>query len=409
MSTRSRLPVRRKTVLALEQALALPFATQRFVHLGWRVIRLEATPAPGQETPGDPNRYVGHPVAGPDRCSYFFPPNAGKEAITLNLKLPEGRALLGRLIRELPVDVFLCNTLPGRYEKLGIDEPTLRGFKDDLIWVGISALGPEYPFAPGYDPALQALLGYMHLTGAKDGPPMLCGVPLVDLRAGDEAFCQVCLALAERAETGQGKRVDVSMSQAAVSWLVTFLPLLDLGGSLGQITRNGNEHREFVPVNVYPTRDGFVFLAVGNDVQWQRLTALEGFQALFSEARRTNAGRQAEREAIHRELGEVTRKERTDDLVERLTRARLVAARLNDVEAVARLPFIDAQLPRVRLDDGTDLRLAPPAVDTEALRAAGGRLSLPPRYGEHNEAVLGEIGLAPGEIAALRDRGVIGS
>jgi len=396
-----------KTILALEQALTLPYATQRFVHMGWRVIRVEATPAPGQDRPGDPNRYVGHPVAGPDRCSYFFPPNAGKEAIAINLKSPEGHELLGRLVHDLPVDVFCCNTLPRRYEQLGIGYEMLRAFKEDLIWVGISALGPEHPDAPGYDPALQALLGYMHLTGDPQGPPMLAGVPLVDLRAGDEAFAQVCLALAEKAETGQGKRIDIAMSQTAASWLVTFLPLLDLGGSLGQLTRNGNEHREFVPVNVYPTADGFVFLAVGNDVQWKRLVGVAGFEGLHSEVRQSNSGRQAERELLHGEIGAITRGLGTDELVATLQDAGLVAYRINTLAEVAELPFIREHLPRVELEGGDQVRLAPPGVDTDWLGRQQGRMALPPAYGEHNGRVLAEIGLGDDEIGELRGRGVI--
>ncbi|MFH2007739.1 MAG: CoA transferase [bacterium] len=396
-----------KTVLAVEQALTLPYATQRFVHLGWRVIRVESTPSPGQKTPGDPNRYVGHPVAGADRCSYFFPPNAGKEAITINLKEPAGHALLGRLVRDLPVDVFLVNTLPGRYEKLGLDYDTLRGFREDLIWVGISALGPDYPRFPGYDPALQALLGYMHVTGEPDGPPMLCGVPIADLKAGDEAFNQVLLALLHHAETGQGRRIDISMAQAAVSWLVTYLPLLELGGSLGQLTRNGNEHREFVPVNAYPSKDGFIYIAIGNDRQWLGLTRVPGFEGLASEDRLTNAGRQVAREAIHEELGALTALRTTAELSELFVQAGLVHAPIHSLEEVAAQPYIQKTRPHTELPDGRRIHLAPPAVDTPHLAEVGGKLTLPPGYGEHNEAVLAEIGLNASELDQLREQGII--
>ena len=132
---------------------------------------------------------------------------------------------------------------------------------------------------------------------------MLCGVPFVDLKAGDEVFANVCLALAEKAHTGRGKRIDVSMAQAAASWLVTTLPLLDLGYSPEEVRRSGNEHREFVPVNVYPTSDGHVYLAIGNDVQWARLTSIEAFANIGSPTRRTNEGRKQERESIHRDIG----------------------------------------------------------------------------------------------------------
>jgi phenylsuccinyl-CoA transferase len=396
-----------KTILALEQALTLPYATQRFVHLGWRVIRVESTPFPGQKTPGDPNRYVGHEVAGPDRCSYFFGPNAGKEAITVNLKEPGGAELLGRLIRDLPVDVFMVNTLPGRYEKLGIDYDTLRGFREDLIWVGISALGPDYPKFPGYDPALQAMMGYMHLTGDPEGMPMLCGVPIADLKAGDEAVTQVLLALVDRAESGKGSRIDISMAQAAASWLVTNLPLLDLDASGKQVTRSGNEHREFVPVNAYPTRDGHIYLAVGNDRQWESLTGVDGFGNLARPELATNSGRKAERESIHLAIGALTKQHTTADLSERFAAGGIVHAPINSLEDVAAQPFTRKTQPVTTLPDGKQVHLAPPAVGTSHLAQTNNELSMPPAYGEHNDAVFTEIGITKPELADLRDRGIV--
>ncbi|MFQ6109725.1 MAG: CoA transferase, partial [Candidatus Aminicenantales bacterium] len=108
-----------QVVLSLEQALTMTYTTLRFVHLGWRVIKLEPTPVPGRKSKGDPNRYIGRPVSGEDRHSYFVAPNVGKEAIAINLKKEEGRALLKRLIKYLEVDVFCTNTLPARHKKLG--------------------------------------------------------------------------------------------------------------------------------------------------------------------------------------------------------------------------------------------------------------------------------------------------
>jgi len=183
--------MKRRTVVSMEQALSLSYATLRFVQLGWRVIRLEATPSgpsgpSGNALPGDPNRYIGEVVAG-DRRSYFIAPNVGKEAIALNLKEDRGREILRRVLRELDVEIFCCNTLPSRYRSLGIDYETLSAVRPDLIWAGISAMGPEYPKTPGYDPALQAMAGYMELTGEREGPPMLSGAPLIDLKSFSRA------------------------------------------------------------------------------------------------------------------------------------------------------------------------------------------------------------------------------
>ena len=394
------------TVLSLEQALSLSYATQRFVHLGWRVIRVEATPTDAR-LPGDPNRYVGKAAGSADRCAYFIGPNVGKEAIALNLKEREGRDLLKRLIEKLPVDIFTCNTLPRRYQELGIDYETLSAVRPSLIWVGLSAMGPEYPDAPGYDPALQALAGYMDLTGDPNGPPTLCGVPFVDLKAGDEVFANVCLALAERERTGKGSRIDVSMLQAAASWLVTTIPLLDLGYEPAEVRRSGSEHREFVPVNVYPTADGYVYLAIGNDVQWSRLTSIDGFGGLASTARVTNEGRRRERESIHREIGSITRRVKTRTLVDLLSSKGLVIAPIHTVPQAIEYPAIRHKLLETKTPGGAKVRLPPPSVEREHLAAHGRRLAYAPGYAEHTDSVLREIGIKPDEITRLRDCGTI--
>ena len=173
--------MKQKTILSLEQALSLSSATLRFAQLGWRVIKVESTPVGNSDFPGDPNRYIGDAPVGHDRRTYYLPQNLGKEAIALNLKEPEGQEILHRIIRELDVDVFCCNTLPGRYRNLAIDYETLRSIKPDIIWAGISAMGLDYPYMPGYDPVLQAMAGFMDLTGDPQGPPTLMGLPLVDL------------------------------------------------------------------------------------------------------------------------------------------------------------------------------------------------------------------------------------
>lgn len=396
----------RLTVLSLEQALSLSYATSRFVHLGWRVIRIEATPS-GDRLPGDPNRYVGKPGPSADLHAYFIGPNVGKQSIALNLKHQAGREVLWRLIRNLPVDVFASNTLPRRYRELGIDYETLSAVNPELIWVGLSALGPEYPDAPGYDPAIQATTGYMDLTGASDGPPTLCGVPFVDLKAGDEVFANVCLALAERAQTGRGRRIDVSMTQAAASWLVTTIPLLDLGYEPQEVRRSGNEHREFVPVNVYPTADGYIYLAIGNDLQWSRLVALEAFASLHSPRRATNEGRRAERDAIHAELAAICRRSPTRTLVELLGKQGLVAAPIHSVPQVIDFAPVRDRLLETRTPEGERVRLPPPAVERDHLTGVGRQLPYAPRYGADTERVLTEAGYEAGQIAELRAAGIV--
>lgn len=395
--------MKRRTVLSMEQALSLPYATLRFAQLGWRVIRIESTPG-GAGLPGDPNRYIGARVADDDRRSYFIAPNVGKEAIALDLKHPQGQALLRRMIVELDVDVFCCNTLPRRYRALGIDYETLRAVKPDLIWAGISAMGPEYPDAPGYDPVIQAMAGYMELTGDPGGPPTLAGVPMIDLKAGDEVYANVMLALAERAETGLGTRIDVSMLQAATSWLITALPLLDFNCEPAEVTRSGNEHRKFVPTNVYPTRDGFIFMAIGSDAQWQRLTEIPGFAQLANAARATNEGRQRERAVIHREMAAATKQFTTAEVVAAFGKATIPHAPIHDLAAVRAMEAVRAKLTTTRMPDGKTVHMQPMAVDVAGVST---QLRFPAKYGQDTLGVLREAGLSEAECAALMQQGIV--
>ncbi len=396
-----------QVVLSVEQALTMTYATLRFVHLGWRVIKVEPTPVAGRKTKGDPNRYIGRPVAGEDRHSYFVAPNVGKEAIAIDLKQEEGQKLLQRLITELGVDIFCTNTLPARHKQLGFDYETLKEVRKNLIWCGISAMGLAYPSVPGYDPVMQALCGYMDLTGHPDGPPLQCGPPLIDLRAGDEAFTQIILALMERMETGKGKKIDISMAQAAVSWLHTFLPMLDMGSPPSELKRSGNEHRQFIPVNAYKTADGFIYMAIGSDAQWNRITKKPMFAPLDEERYSTNEGRRKHKSDLHAGIGAITSRFPSKEVSEVLVEASIPHSPITPIEEVTALPFVDSTVLRTATPDGRPVRLPPPAVSTDFLEQIHGSLPFAPAYGAHTNDLLGEVGLSPDDIAALRERGIV--
>lgn len=396
-----------QVVLSMEQALTMTYATLRGVHLGWRVIKLEPTPVPGQKSRGDPNRYIGRPVAGEDRHSYFVAPNLGKEAIAVNLKEREGREIVQQLIRGLGVDIFCTNTIPFRHKQLGIDYETLRQAREDLIWCSVSAMGLAYPEVPGYDPVLQAMCGYMDITGAADGPPLQCGPPLIDLRAGDEAFTQIVIALMERAETGKGKQIDVSMAQAAVSWLQTFLPMLELGSPPSEIKRSGNEHRQFIPVNAYRTSDGHIYVAIGSDPQWSRVTKEPMFASLADERYSTNEGRRRNKVELHASIEAITSRHTAAEVARVLGVASIPNAPITPIEEVADLPFVAATALRTVTPDGRVVRLPPPAVPTEHLKEVDGTLPFAPAYGGHTDALLAEVGVSAQEIAKLRERGIV--
>lgn len=381
----------------------MPSATLRFAQLGWRVIRIEATPY-STGNPGDPNRYIGSKVVDEDRHSYFIAPNPGKECIVLNLKEPQGREILHNLIRELDVDVFCCNTLPRRYEQLGIDYETLKSIKPDIIWAGISAMGPDYPDVPGYDPAMQAMSGFMELTGEKDGRPTISGVPVVDLKAGDEVFAGVCLALLQKTQTGAGKSIHVSMLQVAASWLITTLPLLDFDCDYSEVTRAGNEHRKFVPSNVYKAKDGYIYVAIGNDLQWQRLTQIPKFSQVAREQRATNRGRMDELQEIYADIADVTARHSCADLVNDFSKATIAHAVINTVADVAGLAALSDKLTTTRTPEGKTIHMQPMPVDEAG---ATTELSFPPKYGEHTQKILAEIGYEEERIAEFEASGIV--
>ncbi len=388
--------IKKKTILALEQALTLPYTTERFVQLGWRVIRVEDPGRPGQNNPGDPNRYIGESTGVDDMRAYFMAPNLGKEAITLNLKDPKDQALLKRIIKELEVDVFMCNTLPKRYKQFGIDYDGLKEANPKLIWCGISAFGPDYPDRAGYDPALQAMLGYMYLTGEPDRDPMLCGLPLIDLKAGDEAFAQVLLAMLEQKETGKGKgkRIDISMAQCAASWLITALPQTKFAEDENSLfTRSGNEHRSFVPSNCYPTKDGYVYLAVGSDMQWKKVTQIEGFEHCAKPNRQTNNGRKIDKENIYNDIRKGLENFTTTEFLEVGLMNNLAVAPVNDVKQVGELDFIKKLMVKTILPNGKEVMLFPAPMDTDFLKENDNIMNLPPRLGEHNDKIFKEAGI----------------
>ena len=397
----------RPVVLSVEQALSMSYATLRMVHLGWRVIRLEPTPVPGRASRGDPNRSIGRQVTEDGRHSYYVAPNVGKQAISVDLKSEQGQDVLRRLMRELHVDIFCTNTLPLHHARLGIDDASLRAVRPDLIWCGISAMGTEQPAVPGYDPVLQALCGYMDLTGHADGPPLQCGPPIIDLKAGDEAFTQVLLALLEKARSGRGKRIDISMARLAASWLHTFTPMLDMGSPPEELRRSGNEHRQFIPVNAYRSQDGFVYVAIGSDAQWGRLVKQPMFAALDQARWASNEGRRASKDELHAAIEGITSAQPSASVSAVLAEVAIPHAPITPIEQVAELPFVAADALSTCTPDGRTVRLPPAAVDTPFLQAQDGRLPFAPAYGEHTRALLDEVGFAASEIDALHDQGVI--
>lgn len=389
------------TVLSLEQATVLPYLTYRLAMDGARVIRME------HPVYGDPNRRVGDDVLGEDRMySYFLPINCNKECITLDLSTPEGKEIFKNLIKKLNVDIFLTNQLPRNYAKLGIDYETVKSIKEDIIWVGVTGFGPESNEA-AYDPILQARGGLMELTGDKDGPPYVLGVPLPDMGASEHAYGMVMKALFRKAVTGKGCRIDISMFQSTVSWLTVPITLTKSFGR--KITRRGNTHEFFAPVSVYRTLDGYVYIAVGNDLQWERMLKIPGFEVLNEPQYARNEGRIRDVNNLNQKIERITEKYKTDELIRLFTEATIPISKVNTIEDVLEDPYVKREiLSSTDPKTGLTIYLAPLPYTTDYVLSIDRKVPFPPRFGEHNEKIYCDIlGYPKSYIEDLRARKII--
>ena len=389
------------TVLSLEQATVLPYLSYRMAMDGAQVIRLE------HPVFGDPNRMIGENRLGEERMNtYFLAINAGKKALSLDLSKPEGRKILEELITKLNVDIFATNQLPRNYEKLGIDYETLKGIKKDIIWVGLTGFGPESNEA-AYDPILQARGGLMALTGEADGDPEVLGIPLPDMGTSEHAYGLIMKALYKRAMTGEGERIDVSMFMSTTSWLTVAITLTKSFGN--RITRRGNTHEFFAPVSVYETKDGFVYIAVGNDRQWESFTRLPGFESLSKPEYGKNAGRIKDVKNLNKAINDIMRARTTDEMIELCNKATIAISRVNTIEDTLKDPYVETNLlESTDPKTGTKIWMAPPPFMTPYLRECERRMTFPPRFGEENKEIYGGIlGMSDEKLKELAQAGII--
>jgi formyl-CoA transferase len=389
------------TVLSLEQATVLPYLTYRLAHDGIRVIRLE------HPVFGDPNRMIGANVLGEERMNaYFLCINAGKKALTLNLAEAEGRKILCDLIRELPVDVFATNQLPRTYRKLGVDYETLKAVKPDIIWLGVTGFGPDSNEG-AYDPILQARSGLMELTGEAGGAPQVLGIPLPDMGTSEHAYGLLMKALFKRQATGEGSCIHLSMFESSVSWLT--VPIT-LSASFGHtVSRRGNTHEFFCPVSVYQTADGFVYLAVGNDRQWKAMVSQPLFKSLDRPEYEKNSGRIADVKNLNRSIDGITRAFASEELIALFNAITVPISRIQTIPAVVEDPLVRRRLLSAADPlSGRRITLAPPPCVTPFLTESDMALTFPPRFGEHNAELYGEVLRLDSErLAQLKEKGVI--
>jgi len=389
------------TVLSLEQATVLPYLTFRLAQDGMQVIRLE------HPVYGDPNRMIGENVLSEERMNaYFLCINAGKKDLTLNLAAAEGQNIFQRLIRELEVDIFATNQLPKNYKKLGIDYDTLKSLRSDIIWLGVTGFGPDSNEG-AYDPILQARGGLMELTGEAGGDPQVVGIPLPDMGTSEHAYGLVMKALYKRQATGEGSCIDLAMFESTVSWLT--VPITLTASFDKTISRRGNTHEFFCPVSVYQTRNGYVYLAVGNDRQWKAMVSQEIFKSLARPAYEKNAGRIGDVKNLNAEINAITKKYSSEELIELLTSITVPVSKIQTVREVIADPLVEDKLLHARDPvSGMHITLAPPPNMTPFLAASNRRLSFPPRFGEDNQEIYGrKLGYSDEALAGLNEKGII--
>ncbi|WP_107450893.1 CaiB/BaiF CoA-transferase family protein [Streptomyces sp. LUP30] len=391
------LPLEGLTVVAVEQAVAAPFATRQLADLGARVIKVERIDG------GDFAR--GYDTAAGGLASHFVWCNRGKESIALDLKDPRGLDVVRRLVAD--ADVFVQNLAQGAAARLGLDAATLCATHPRLVAVDISGYGPSGPYAGkrAYDMLVQCEAGLVSVTGTP-AQPVKAGIPAADIAAAMYAFSGVLAALVRRGTTGRGGPVEVSMLESLAEWMGHPLHHTMHGGAAP--ARTGLAHAVIAPYDAYATADGGrVLLSVQNDREWRRLAEqVAGRPSLGTDpAYATNAARVTNRERTDALVAEALGALDTDEALTRLEEAGIACARLRDLPELAEHPQLAARdrWREVGTPVGPLRALLPPITLPGGAEARMGDV---PALGEHTEALLRAVGMTDEEIAALRRDGV---
>ncbi|MBD9728301.1 CaiB/BaiF CoA-transferase family protein [Streptomyces caniscabiei] len=392
------LPLDGITVVAVEQAVAAPFATRQLADLGARVIKVERVDG------GDFAR--GYDTAARGLASHFVWCNRGKESLALDLKDPRGLAVVRRLVAD--ADVFVQNLAHGAAARLGLDAATLCAAHPRLIAVDISGYGASGPYAGkrAYDMLVQCEAGLVSVTGTPE-QPVKAGIPAADIAAGMYAFSGVLAALVRRGVTGRGGPVEVSMLEALAEWMGHPLHHAMHGGRAP--ARTGLGHAVIAPYDAYPTADGGrVLLSVQNDREWRRLAEQVLGRPELADAPEfaTNPARVEHRARTDELVAGALELLDTDEALARLEAAGIACARLRDVTEVAEHPQLAARdrWREVESPVGPLRALLPP------ITLPGGdeaRMGAVPALGEHTGSLLRAAGMTDDEIAALRRDGVV--
>jgi itaconate CoA-transferase len=389
-------PLKGVTVVALEHAIAAPFATRQLADLGARVIKIER---PGS---GDFARGYDQRVRG--LASHFVWTNRSKESLTLDVKHPRAAELLQRLVID-KADVVVQNLAPGAAARLGLSWDALSPKRPDLIVCDISGYG-DAPDAPGphrdrkaYDLLIQSESGFVSITGTPD-EPCKAGLSIADIAAGMYAYSNILAALLQRRIDGRGRRIDLSMLEAMGEWMG--YPLYYAFDGAPPPPRAGAAHATIYPYGPFEAGDGkSVMLGLQNEREWQQFCAKVLLRPELSddERFRGNAQRTAHRDALRGLILDEFSRLTSAQVLERLEDAQIANAQVNDMAGLWAHPQLAARGRWRTVDSpaGPLPTLLPPGSWDDGDPALGPV----PALGQHTDAILAELGVDADEIGAL--------
>ncbi len=398
-------------VLDLTRVLAGPWCAQNLADMGADVIKVER---PGA---GDDTRHWGPPylkdAEGRDtsEAAYYLAANRGKRSITIDIASPEGQEVVRRLARQ--ADVVLENYKVGQLKKYGLDYDSLKREKSDIVYCSITGFGQDGPYAqrPGYDFIIQGMGGFMSITGERDdlpgGGPQKAGVAIADLMTGMYATIAVLSALTHRDRTGEGQYIDMALLDVQVAMLANMNTNYLASGNPPK--RWGNAHPNIVPYQTFPTADGHIIVAVGNDGQYRRFVEAGGRPELALDERfATNPMRVRHRDTLVPILAEMVKTKTKQQWIDALEAAGVPCGPINNLDEVFENPQVQSRGMRVDLPHptGGDVKLVGSPIKMS--QTPPGYDMPPPMLGQHTQEILRDVlGQNEEQITALREKGVI--
>ncbi len=401
-------------VVDLSRVLAGPWASQLLADLGAEVVKIEK---PGC---GDDTRSWGPPWL-PDgngepsqEAAYYLCTNRNKQSLTVDITRPEGQAIVRELVAG--ADVLLENFKVGGLKAYGLDYASLKAINPKLVYCSITGFGQDGPYAAraGYDFLIQGMGGLMSLTGTPDGEPgagpQKVGVALTDILTGLYASNAILAALAHRDRdgfrTGDGQHIDLALLDVQIACLANQAMNYLVSGKPPR--RMGNAHPNIVPYQDFPTADGDMILAIGNDGQFARFCEIAGHPEWAGDERfASNAARVKHRTALIPLLRQSTVMRTTAEWIAVLENAAVPCGPINDLAAVFADPQVQAR--GMRIDMAHALGGSTPQVANPIHLSATPieYRSAPPTLGQHSDAILRALGRSNAEISTLRETGVI--